>query len=317
MYFPYLRGKQFELIALREICDIMAANDSKVSPIIEPVKDSPTLKKTLIELSRENINYNVIINPGVGDLVKSSGNILNLLKKDLAGYTNYQAAIIIDGSKDVKYYANLVNNQDFQQLSCSGITLIHIAGREDITNILKYIQHYSELPIINNVVHLGKTNRRYYRNFESTTLVTLDDFFCCQQKNADYLSIDDSEFSEEHLFYKQDGFKGFSDFLTIGDIYSDGGFLPYAIAIHLSYITRQNKIRVKHFVSDSNMDTTDIGGKFEEALNKLIYWCNTSTLDTRAISEFKELHNNGHFPGLGSIKKLSVMNHIELVLSLI
>ncbi|RDC58796.1 sce7725 family protein [Adhaeribacter pallidiroseus] len=314
MYFPYIRGKQFELIALREIRDILAGNNTKVSPIIEPVKNSPTLKKVLSELSREEINFNVIINPVVGDLIGSSAGIMELLDKELNGYSNYQMAIIIDESKDVRFYRDLVRDH---KLSCSGVTLIHNSVNDNIKNILTIIEDKSELPIINNIINSGKTNRRYYRNFDSATLVTLDDFFCCQQKNSDYLPIGESQFSEEHLFYKNDGYKGFSDFLTIGDNYSDGGFLPFAIAIHLSYADSTKKIRVKHFVSDSNMDTSDIGGKFEEALNKLIYWSKTSSLNTRAIEEFKELHSNGHFPGLGSVKKLSVMNHIELVIGLI
>jgi len=314
MYFPYLRGKQFELIALREISDIMASDNSKISPIIEPVKDSSTLKKTLIDLSRQKINFNVIINPDVGDLINSSAAIMNSIKKELSGYTNYQMAIIVDESKDVRYYRDLVRDHE---LSCSGVSLIHNSVHEDIENILKIIEDKSELPIINNIINSGKTNRRYYRSFDSSTLITLDDFFCCQQKNSDYLLIGESQFSEEHLYYKHDGYKGFSDFLTIGDNYSDGGFLPFAIAIHLSYADTTKKIRIKHFVSDSNLDNSDIGGKFEEALSKLVNWCTANSLNTKATNEFKELHRTGHFPGLGSIKKLSIMNHIELVLSLI
>ncbi|HAF31177.1 MAG TPA: hypothetical protein DCG75_19230, partial [Bacteroidales bacterium] len=102
------------------------------------------------------------------------------------------------------------------------------------------------------------------------------------------------------------------------DNYSETGFLPYAVAIHLSYVDNDKKIRIKHFVSDSNDDASDIGGKFVEALKKLVNWCVEKNIpDTIAISQFKELYRTGHFPGLGSIKKLSIMHHIELVLNLI
>lgn len=37
MYFPYLRGKQFELIALRELV-ALPLDANRVVPIIEPVK---------------------------------------------------------------------------------------------------------------------------------------------------------------------------------------------------------------------------------------------------------------------------------------
>lgn len=38
MYFPFLRGKQFELMALREAATDLAAS-GKVWPVIEPVRD--------------------------------------------------------------------------------------------------------------------------------------------------------------------------------------------------------------------------------------------------------------------------------------
>jgi len=86
----------------------------------------------------------------------------------------------------------------------------------------------------------------------------------------------------------------------------------------LSYAeTSTNRIKVKHFVSNSNDDTSDIAGKFEEALIKLITWCNETGYNSISIPIFREFHNNGHFPGLGTIKKLSLMNHIDLVLKLI
>lgn len=39
MYFPYLRGKQFDLMALREFATANP-NNNNIFPIIEPVKDT-------------------------------------------------------------------------------------------------------------------------------------------------------------------------------------------------------------------------------------------------------------------------------------
>ncbi|HEY9169416.1 MAG TPA: sce7725 family protein [Lutibacter sp.] len=60
MYFPYLRGKQFELIALRELCALFPEELNKISPVIEPVKASSTLNSTLAELANRNANFNLI-----------------------------------------------------------------------------------------------------------------------------------------------------------------------------------------------------------------------------------------------------------------
>lgn len=312
MYFPYLRGKQFELIALRESITLLSKNKSKVSPIIEPVKDSTTLKTTIGDFKKKNINFTIIINPKVGDLQSSTNSILTILSRELIGYKNFQIGVILSGKENHKTL--IASLKKFPSI-LHGLTLIHNSTYENIDDIVN--DYNDTVSVKYNVVHFGKTNRRYYRNFDSTTIVELDDYFSSQQKNSDYKSLGESDFSEEHIFYKKDGFIGFSDFLTIGDNYSESGFLPYAVAIHLSYSDSSGKIKIKHFVSDSNDDTSDVAGKFEEALDKLISWCRAKKFTTKAVEAFEELYDTGHFPGLGVIKKLSIINHIEVVLNLI
>lgn len=311
MYLPYLRGKQFELIAIRELSDLLSSNSHKVSPIIEPVKDSPTIKSTLKELVQKNINFTLIINPQVGTF-KDIGKILEMLKSTVGESTNFQIGIIFNGKQN--------RNEILEKLrEFSGIvhslTLIHYYVHDDIKSIIEDLS--SEFVIKYNVINFGKINRRYSRNFAPDTLVELDDYFISQSRNSDYLTIDESVFSEEHLYYLEDGFIGFSDFVTVGEDYSDSGFLPYAIAIHISFNTNDDKIRVKHFVSDSNDDNSDIAGKFDEAINKLVLWSAETGFSSIAIDKFKELHQNGHFPGLGTLKKLSIINHIELIIRLL
>ena len=309
MYFPYLRGKQFELIALRELSNLMSTHKSKISPIIEPVKDSSTLRITLKELIDKEINFNLIVNPRVGSLKKSFDRIIEIISQQLNGSHNFQLAIIVDKKteKNISKWIEFFNELD---LIYNGITLIHNSEIENDT-IEKLC---SSLNIKYNLIYFSKTSRRYYRKFERKTIVSLDDYFRKLGKNAEYLSVPLSDFSEEYRFYKDDGFVGFSDFLTIGDNYSETGFLPRAVAIHLSYI-ENDKIKIRHFTSDSNQDSSDVGGKFAEALQKLVNWCNEENITkTKGIDIFKELNTKRHFPGLGSIKKISTINHIELVL---
>jgi len=309
MYFPYLRGKQFELIALRDLCTLFPDNLDKISPIIEPVKPSSTLKSTLGELANRNANFNIIINPRVGDLKNQNEELIEIIDESLPdNYSNYQIAVIIDqiSESNIDTLINFLNNID---LECNGITLIH--NTELVNQVIELL--HRELNITYNLINFKKTSRRYYREFESATLVSLDDYFEELPRNADYLN-QESDFSNEYRFYHQDGFVGFSDFLTIGDNYSESGFLPRAVAIHLSYLDN-DRIKVKHFVSDSNEDVSDIGGKFSEAINKLVIWCDENDLNTSAINVFRDLQQRGHFPGLGTLKKLSIMNHIELVIN--
>jgi len=47
MYFPYLRGRQYELIAIRELAE-KGKLSKRIIPIIEPVKLSTTIKSTVL-----------------------------------------------------------------------------------------------------------------------------------------------------------------------------------------------------------------------------------------------------------------------------
>lgn len=313
MYQPYVRGKQFELIGIRELVkDVLALNKERVSPTIEPVRDSSTLKSALRELVSSDVNFTIIVNPQVGTF-KNTEKIFDAIKESVRDSTNYQVGIIfhnkIDHSKIIETLKQFVD-------IIPALTIIHSAVFENISDILDlYKKSFS---IRYNVINLSLTSRRYHRNFAENTRIELDDYFKVQSRNSDYLQVEESDFSEEHLYYKEEGFQGFSDYLSIGEEYSETGFLPYAVAIHLSYAENgTNRIKVKHFVSDSNYDQSDIAGKFAEALDKLINWCDETSYNSVAIPLFREYHKNGHFPGLGTLKKLSLMNHIDLVLKLI
>ena len=65
MYFPYLRGRQYELLALRELANNNLLGDY-VIPIIEPVKLPPTLVNTMADFIKTNHPLSVIRNPAVG-----------------------------------------------------------------------------------------------------------------------------------------------------------------------------------------------------------------------------------------------------------
>jgi hypothetical protein len=311
MYFPYLRGKQFELLALRELCPLMSQRFDKISPIIEPVKSTTGLINCVVDLRKHNINFNVIINPTVGDMKGKTSEILKTVSHKLTGYDNYQIAIIVSQSVD---YIGLLRQINEVELRGCKFTFIHNEVKDNIREIQ---QQYAETgPVINNVINFKRTGRRYHREFDQPTRVSLDDYFGSLPKNADYLN-QDSYFNDDYKFYLEEGYRGFGDFLTIGDIYLDKRGLPWAVVIHISYADEMGRIRVKHFVSDTNDDATNVAGKFAEANRKLVEWCDEREINTIAVNRFRLLNETDHYPGLGTIKKLSIMNHIELMLSLI
>ena len=69
MYFPYVRGKQYELLALRELIKNDKIGNS-IIPIIEPIKPSSTLITTLESFIEKERFVIVISNPIVGNFIK-------------------------------------------------------------------------------------------------------------------------------------------------------------------------------------------------------------------------------------------------------
>ncbi|HEY8688301.1 MAG TPA: sce7725 family protein [Chitinophagaceae bacterium] len=310
MYFPYLRCKQFELLALRETAQKIGES-KKISPILEPVKKSvAAFERGIDSLIENDINFTIILNPANGEFVTNTSALIEMINTKLNNYQNYQLGIIINQFTNLDF----ITTELAQINSIRPITLIHTNRLNDIEALAGWVVNYQ---IKYNLYGENFPVRRYRGIITPDTKVLLDDKFRPQAKNADYINTPDEFFSDDHLYYEDDGFVGFSDFLTIGNDYAETGFLPYAVAIHLTYQKDNNQIWIRHFVSNSNSDTTDVAGKFGEALEKLIGFINENNITTDAANEFRELHRSAHYPGLGSLKKLSIKNHLELVHNLL
>ena len=91
MYFPYLRGRQFELIALRELLESERIGQ-EIIPIIEPVKPSATLLKTLECFVNHDREIAVVFNPAVGDFPKK----INEMRRENSKIANelYELSLI-------------------------------------------------------------------------------------------------------------------------------------------------------------------------------------------------------------------------------
>jgi hypothetical protein len=301
MYHPYFRGKQFELIAIRETAKLMAA--SGFVPIIEPVKEGLSgLKRTLKAICEAAGKGIVIVNPHKGDLAGDGGDISALLADGFLDKGGITAGILLTDSMSVAdalacYKAHKDHSPSF----------IH-AGFTDAKALAEQLQDKPK-----HIFFEAYTGKMYWRHFRECERILLRDGFK-RRRNADYPTSE--KFSDLHLTYEDEGMNGFGDFLIVGDDYSESGGPAYAVAIHLTYIDpdREDVMYIYHFVSTSNDTPTDPAGKFAEALKKLIAKLDTGgshLFEGEAIKEFRELHAKRHFPGLGSVKKLSMKHHIE------
>ncbi|MDR9399741.1 MAG: sce7725 family protein [Salibacter sp.] len=310
MYFPYLRGKQFELISLRELSEQMSET-GVIHPVIEPVKETTsTLRISCEHLVDVEMPFTLVINPSVGDLKSSQIEIIDFINTEIGNYEQLHLGILVHSNSDLTgleiSLSSLENQYPF--------TLIHLNRYPDMDSLSDF---YREKDVRFNLFRDPNLVRRYRRVIDQSTKVILSDPFNSKPTNADYAEVSDEFFTDEHNYYQGDGYVGFSDYLTIGEDYSDSGFAPYAVTIHLTYLRDDGQIWIRHFVSDSNEDYTDVPGTYKEALDKLIEFINNEGLQSSACDEFRRQAETGHYPGLGSVKKLSIIHHIELIMGIL
>ncbi len=312
MYLPYLRGKQFELLALRELVSL-PLDRSKISPIIEPVKRELKPVETAIKaLALADVNALLIVNPEQGELRRNYEPIFDAIERLRAlSFTNIIPTYLIANDRDFSFFQASAADRNYLATGYAVIQLNQISRSVDLREIC------TSSNLLFNVIHVNHLIA-LRRVFPRASLAFLNDPFVRQKRNADYEDAADEIFSSDYYYYKDEGFVGFSDYLTIGSEYVEGGMLPYAVAIHFTYKDQDSDdIRIKHFLSDSNTDISDTAGKFSEALEKLIEFIDSESIHTVASEQFRDYYNRGAYPGLGVIKKLSIMHHMELVQSLI
>lgn len=306
MYFPYLRGKQYELIALRELSRSLG-EFRVVHPIIEPVRESTsTLRLTIEELKDKDVVFSLIINPEVGDFANDYTQIVGIINEFVGEFDHFHIGVIITSTIEFDQVNTMLDSINHTY----PLILIHKGRYPNMERLAAFI---TGKEIVYNLFSDPTIIRRYRRIIDYSSKVVLSDPFNIRRTNAEYAEMPDEFFSDEHNFYEEDGFSGFADYATIGDDYSDSGFAPYAVAIHLTYKRKNDQIWIRHFVSDSNEDYTDVPGTYREALEKLIEFINKHNIQSEACDEFRKHFNIGHYPGLGSVKKLSIMHHIELI----
>ena len=303
MYFPIFRGRQFELLALRE-CINNNILSNKITPIVEPVKASSTYTKTIDSFIKANRSIAIIRNPQVGSWIKD-------LKKESNIRICEQSLEQLKNSNVISsYYVTSKLDKIIEHAAEKGISISSLLL---LCNNPEYVDNYIQVigdntPLYNVIPDKSDFRRRIRKN-----RVMCEDHFPKQTRNIDYSDIGDEFFSSDHLYYADDGYEGFSDYSVVGEEYNETGFAPYAVAMHTVYFAYKNILRIAHFVSDSNDDISDPARKFAEAVEKLVIWNKNMKLNTVGIKEFETAYKNKTYPGLGVVKKYSIMHHLELM----
>lgn len=308
MYYPLLRGKQFELKALREFSN-KYPNTNRIVPIIEPVnKNLGPLIQGIDEMLANGLVFAIIMNPKIGDfkhdtvhfdLIEQKPELLELRDKWIPAYVV---------NKDSEKILQLIEESQEEEV------MLVVKSAIDLDDENMHGLLFSDK--VGYIVHDFETSSRRVKSQLTHTekrIIELSDCFVSKKRNADYLDQEDELFSESPFYYNEDGFYGFSDYTALPSEYVEGGMLPYAIAIHLTYQKAEDQIFVHHFVSDTNMSQSDPKRKFREAAKKVETFF-ADKPHTDAVNDIIERVNDSDgYPGLGYLKKLSISNHLELM----
>ena len=311
MYYPYLKGRQYELLALKELVENELITPL-IIPIIEPLKASTTLCNTLQAFADTGRTVVSVWYPTSNEFHKDFDKVLKdedakkiaQRVKDMLNDPRVNKGIeITEQSADVITKWEKRNySRDNWAVICDNYDML------DVYDLL-YADVHPQFVIIPD----DSAFRRRVR--KNRNKIVIDDKFQKQNRNADYMDNIDEFFSDDHLYFLEEGFKGFSDYSIVGNYEAAPGFAPKAVAIHIVYLDKNDAtLRIRHFVSNSNEDIQNTAKKFYEAVTRLVDWCGAEAPEmTYGLKEFINHYENGTYPGLGVVKKLSIMHHLELM----
>lgn len=295
IYYPYLRGRMYDLLALKEAC---LANElgKNIVPIIEPVRDSKELLDTVTILVEHEQPFSIVANPQVS----------------VYGLNDTKLHPLPDLSKLAFFHPAAILASDF---SSDFI-------QSDFNNSLLIVRNYQLLKAYQDTELLKKVSgvlipeEARLHQLVKNKAITLTDPLTFVPHVEDYAIIDDEFFQPANWYQQIDNYQAFGDYSMVGSHYFDKGMPSRAIALHIIYATKDGTLRIHHFVSDSNESMRGQKEKFFEALKKLVAWApeNIHGLNrTDALEELLDYANQTKFPGLGIVKKLSLRHHFQLM----
>jgi hypothetical protein len=306
MYFPYLRGKQFELEALLEVPFSVYNN---TLPILEPVNLSR--RNFYTSLAARNVPFVLITNPFYPENNRVTGTALqNLIDNDLASHVGLRLGFIIDTRFDIASLNFFLTSNPTRD---KVLIFRYSPMPADLIAIQTAI---STNPVDYIVLDEQKTNTPTRSAFSSNAgFVLLTNGFQRQDSNSNYPVV--STFDSNFNSWRASGWAGIGDYVTIGDHFQEGGGQVYVVSLHIT-VQSPTGIEAHHYSSTTNAGVRGLPAqKFSEANRLLVNSPVTIPLNSGGLDIYRDLHNRAHNPQLGVAKKASIIHHIELMSSII
>jgi hypothetical protein len=310
VYFPFLYGRQSELLAIRSMLKDNRSLESLV-PVIEPVNvDASSLAKCIEACGDAGQPIAIIFNPDKHQLDSNSAavgwrkEVLPLLKKHASAIPTYRCH---SGTKqsDLNTFFKLFPEREtaiiYSSSALSDVETKVLAARKDV----KF-----------HIVVNGKMASAQRLLLPKTKYVAIQDDFNKLDRNADYNGPE--LFTDRHKTFAPSGI-GFGDFAAIGSAFQSGGSTPAAVAIHAIFKKSETgDIWIEHFVSDDKDKAVgDVASKFVQAAKKLVASARKRPKEfgkNFALDAYEGHVRATYFPGLPKNKELQIAHHMCLML---
>ncbi len=303
-YFPFLRGKQHEMMALRDVATSIADN-GHVVPILETVNANSTTQISLDRFIEASMPFLFICNPRHGQFVGDVDGLINkVVNPVLVDYDNWIPTLHISEETTLEEWETLIEIYGGYELA-----LIYY-GRPQ-SSVRSRIE---ETAISHHVFVNHRVENSYIETIPVNNRVLMVDSFQRQQRNADY--PDQEFFTDLNTLDGNSSDVAFGDFSIVGDHYTETGGPPYAVVIHHIHLTDDShSLSIHHFKSDRVDTPLDTSGKIIEATNNLVASLNNlHPDDTDACNEYRSMSRDQISRGLGYLKRLAIKHHLEMML---
>jgi hypothetical protein len=304
-YIPFFRGKQNELMAVRDLAELIAARGN-VIPIIEPVKANATTRISLDKYVEVSMPFMFVCNPGYGDFAGQNDRLFSEITTEiLMEYDNWIPSLRVRQESLSNELSSFMSRYDGYPLAViyqglpSDRVAMGLLANESITR---------------HAFLSGKVPSSYINNIGLSQRIMISDPFNRVDRNADYPPRE--FFTDMNTLAGNPSRIDFGDFSVVGDHYAETGGPAYAIALHhIHFQTNSGALEISHFISDRTDTTVDPGGKTIEALNKLVAALDElNPNNTEACKEYRDIADAQIFRGLGYMKRLAIKHHLEVML---
>ena len=310
MYYPFLRGKQNEIMAVRELIKNNKLS-KKIIPIIEPMRKNTSTLRILLEMITDANNGNeiiIIINPAHGDYKKDNKSLIEFIKKYTSKSDFVIVGILINNSN-----VSIISKVD-EEFNDSRKAIIYLSENRSAVELIRKLNNV-ELNIC-----FDQNTSGYFRK-DIDNVVMLSDVFPKMETSSDYEHNVEKEFTEDHISYIEKGYKGFADFATVGDSVIEGDYAPppKVFVLHTTYKKEDEKLYLRHFCSKVHSDIQNRAFnnlKYLDLRENLISSNLVGNLIPKTIS-LDEVITNSKPRSSGYLKRISVKHHLEILTSIL